>query len=99
MMNIDVKGVHFEISEEVRDYIDKKLKRVNYAEDLIIDLLFTLTRDSRAYKLEVNINFRWGYSSHIKVESFQILKGVDILFDKMDNKINKEKEKIQDHTG
>ena len=89
-MNIDVKGVHLEITQEVRDYIDKKLKRLSYAEDLIIDLLLTLTQDNREYKLEVNINFRWGYTSHIGVESYNIIKGIDLLFDKMDVKINRE---------
>ena len=96
-MNVDVKGVHLDISQNVRDYLNKKLKRLGYAEDLIVDLLFTLTQDSKAYKAEVNINFRWGTSAHIGVEEFNLIKGIDQLFDKLDVKINKEKDKIQDH--
>jgi len=96
-MNIDVKGVHLDVSQNVRDYLNKKLKRLGYAEDLIVDLLFTLSQDSKAYKVEVNINFRWGTSAHIGVDAFNLIKGVDQLFDKLDVKINKEKEKIQDH--
>ena len=97
MMNTDIKGVHMDVGRHVRDYLDKKMKRLSYAEDLIVDMLFTLTQDSKAYKTEVNINFRWGTSSHIGVESFNLIKGIDQLFDKMDLKINKEKEKIQEH--
>ncbi|MAG14136.1 MAG: ribosomal subunit interface protein [Spirochaetales bacterium] len=97
MMNVDIKGVHMDVSQRVRDYLDKKMKRLSYAEDLIVDMLFTLTQDTKAYKTEVNINFRWGTSSHIGVESYNIIKGIDQLFDKMDVKINKEKEKIQEH--
>lgn len=96
-MNVDIKGVHMDVSQRVRDYLDKKMKRLSYAEDLIVDMLFTLTQDTKAYKTEVNINFRWGTSSHIGVESYNIIKGIDQLFDKMDVKINKEKEKIQEH--
>ncbi|MBN1686185.1 MAG: ribosome-associated translation inhibitor RaiA [Spirochaetales bacterium] len=96
-MNIDVKGVHLDITQKVRDYLAKKMKRLGYAEDLIIDLLFTLSQDSKAYKVEVNINFRWGTSAHIGVDAFNLIKGIDQLFDKMDTKINKEKEKIQKH--
>ncbi len=96
-MNVDVKGVHLDISQNVRDYLNKKLKRLSYAEDLIVDLLFTLSQDSKAYKAEANINFRWGTSAHIGVDTFNLIKGIDLLFDKLDVKIRKEKDKIQDH--
>ena len=70
---------------------------MSYAEDLIVDLLFSLTQDAKAYKAEVNINFRWGTSAHIGVDTFNLIKGIDQLFDKLDVKINKEKSKIQEH--
>lgn len=97
-MNTDVKGVHMDVSKRVRDYLDKKLKRLHYAEDLIIDLLFTLTQEANAYKAEVNVNFRWGTQAHIKVDTFNIIKGIDQLIDKLDEKITREKEKIQEHS-
>ena len=98
-MNVDVKGVHMDISESMHEYLNKKLKRLEYAEGLIVDLLFTLSQDAKAYKAEVNINFRWGTSAHIGVNAFNLNKGIEQLFDKMDVKINKEKEKIQEHGG
>lgn len=96
-MNVDVKCVHFDMTKRVRDYLNKKVRRLGYAEGLIIDLLFTFTQDTRAYKLEANVNFRWGTSSHVGVDTFNIIKGIDQLLDKLDNKVNKEKEKIQEH--
>ena len=96
-MNVDVKGVHMDISQHVHDFVDKKMKRLSYAEDLIIDLLFTFLQEAKGFKAEVNINFRWGTTAHIGVESFNLIKGIEMLFDKMDTKINREKEKIQAH--
>ncbi len=96
-MNIDIKGVHMDVSKRVHDYMNKKLKRLHYADDLLIDLLFTLTQETKGYAADVNINFRWGMQAHIKVEDFNIIKAIDQLFDKMDEKITREKEKIQDH--
>ena len=96
-MNVDVKCVHFDMTQRVRDYLNKKVRRLGYAEGLIIDLLFTFTQDTRAYKLEAIVNFRWGTSSHVGVDTFNIIKGIDQLLDKLDNKVNKEKEKIQEH--
>ncbi len=96
-MNVDIRGVHYEISEEVQEKFDKKLKRLSFADDLIIDLLITIKRGKNDYVLETNINFRWGGSAHLRVETFDLFKGIEQLFDKMDAKIHKEKEKIQEH--
>ena len=97
-MDIEVKGVHFEVSDHTRDVIDKKLLRLGFAKDLIVDQLFTLTKTKNGYKVESNTNFRWGMSAHIRVDSIALTEGLDILFDKLEQKIRKEKEKIQEHT-
>ena len=96
-MNVDIQGVHYDISDNTRDHVQKKLKRLNYAEDLIVDLLLTISHDKNGYGIEATVNFRWSKSAHIKVETYDLFKGIDNLFNKLDNKISKEKEKIQDH--
>ena len=96
-MNVDIRGVHYDISENTREHVEKKLKRLEYADDLVIDLLITITHDKNGYVIEVTVNFKWGKSAHIKVDTFDLFKGIDNLFNKLDNKIAKEKEKIQDH--
>lgn len=95
-MTVNIKGVHYEISDKVREKLETKLKRLSYAEDLIVTLDFTITREKQ-YSLETNIHFRWGQSNHIKVETFDIWKGVDTLIDKLEQKVSKEKEKVQHH--
>lgn len=95
-MNIDVRSVHFDLSDGSRKYLDSKLDRIGYAKDMIVDLLFVFTKDSKNYKCEVTANFRWGLQAHIQEPSFEINPGIDLLIDKLENKIIKEKEKIQD---
>lgn len=96
-MHLEIKGVHYDVSETTRDFFDKKLERFSFAKDHIIDLLFTITREKNAYKIEANVNLRWGTSSHVRVDAFELYKGIEILFDKLENKLRKEKEKIQEH--
>ena len=96
-MNVDIQGVHYDISDNTRDHVEKKLKRLTYAEDIIVDLLFTIQHDKNGYVIEATVNFKWGKSAHLKVETFDLFKGIDNLFNKLDNKISKEKEKIQEH--
>ena len=96
-MNVDIKGVHYDVSDNTREHVEKKLKRLEYAEDLIVDLLLTLAHDKNGYVIEATVNFKWGKGAHIKVDTFDLFKGIDNLFNKLDNKIAKEKEKIQEH--
>ena len=95
-MNIDVRSVHFDLSEESRKYLAAKTERIGYAKDMIVDLLFVFTKDSKNYKLEVTANFRWGVQAHLQETSFEVNPGIDLLIDKLDQKITKEKEKIQE---
>ncbi len=96
-MTTDIKGVHLEISQRTRDYIDKKLPRLSFAEDLVTDLLLAFSREKNLYLLDATVNFRWGTSTHIHVEGFKLTAGIDALFDKLEPKIEKEKEKVKDH--
>jgi putative sigma-54 modulation protein len=96
-MQVTIKGVHYDISDTTREYLEKKLERVKFAEDLITDLLFTITSKKNGYDAEVSINFRWGASSHIKTDDKTLYPSIDKLFDKLDAKISKEKARKQDH--
>ncbi len=94
-MNIDVRSVHFDLSEESKKYLATKIERIGYAKDMIVDLLFVFTKDSKNYKLEVTTNFRWGLQAHLQEKAFEINPGIDALIEKLDQKIAKEKQKIQ----
>ena len=95
-MHVDIKGVHIDVSDRMREEIERKLLHLDFAKEMITDLLFTITRD-KAYKVETQINFRWGASAHISTETFDVFEGINTLFDKIDHKVRKEKEKIQEH--
>jgi putative sigma-54 modulation protein len=94
-MNIDVKAVHFALRDDAREYLDKKIARIHNAENMIVDLLVTLTKD-KDFSAEATVNFRWGVSVHIKEHDFELNPAVDKLMDKLEQKITKEKEKVKE---
>lgn len=94
-MNIDVKAVHFALREGTREYLDKKLARIPNAENMIVDLLFTFTKE-KDFSVEATVNFRWGVSVHVAERDFDLNAGIDKLMDKLEAKIIKEKEKVQE---
>ncbi|MDC7241497.1 MAG: ribosome-associated translation inhibitor RaiA [Spirochaetales bacterium] len=97
-MTVELKGVHYDVSDRTREYVDKKLKRLKHVEDVIVDFHMTLSREKRgAYIASSDAHFRWGQNSHVKVEDRDLYKAIDVMFDKMELKTTKEKDKIQAH--
>ena len=94
-MNIDIKSVHFTLRDDARDYLDKKIARIRNLENLIVDLLITLTKEKK-FSAEATVNFRWGVSVHIKELDFELIPAVDKMVDKLEQKITKEKEKVKE---
>jgi len=91
-MNTEIKAVHFTLDNGTKEYLEKKIDRIHNAENMIIDLLFTLTKE-KDFAAEATVNFRWGVSARVKENDFELNAAIDKLMDKLDSKITKEKEK------
>ena len=98
-MTVEIKGSHgYSPGEAAREYIDKKLKRLEYVKEHIADLHIILDREKNGeFRAESNIHFRWGTMGHLKAADRDLFKAVDLLFDKIETKATKEKEKKQNH--
>ena len=94
-MRVDLRGIHVDVTNNVKEYFDRKIQKLDFAKDIIIDLLVTLSKEKSSFKIEATINFRWGNSAHVSFESFDVLQGIDGIIDKLETKVTKEKEKIQ----
>ena len=94
-MNTEIKAVHFSLDNKTREYLEKKIDRIHNAENMIIDLLFTLTKD-KDFSAEATVNFRWGVSARVKENDFDLNAAIDKLMDKLNAKIAKEKEKVKE---
>lgn len=97
-MDLEIKGIHYEISEKTIEQIEKKAKKLEFATELVKRLIFRIEKDKSGYIISVDINFSWGLDHHIKVTDHDLYDGIDIIIDKIKSKITKEKEKIQDHS-
>lgn len=96
-MNYDVQGVHFHLSDEIKDHLDKKLAKLDFAQQYIVGLNFKMVKENNKYKIDANINFRWGNKAHVSIDGFDIYEEIDKIVDKIDSKVKKEKSKIQEH--
>jgi putative sigma-54 modulation protein len=94
-MNTEIKAVHFTLSDDAKEYVDKKIARIHNAENMIVDLLVTVTK-GKDFEAEATVNFRWGVSIHVKESDFEIAPAIDKMMDKLETKITKEKEKVKE---
>ena len=85
----------FTLDEKQTNMIEKKLERVKYADDLIIDLILRVKEDKKYY-FDATINFRWGANGHVTSDDYDFAAGLNKLMDVLDQKIKKEKDKIQE---
>ena len=84
----------FSFQKDQSDLINQKLKKIDYADDLIIDLILRVKEEKKFY-FDVTINFRWGANAHVTSEDFDFAAGMNKLIDVLEIKIKKEKEKVQ----
>lgn len=90
-----ISAVGFELEQKQSEMIEKKLERVKYAEDLIVDLIVRVKHD-KAYVFDTTVNFRWGAQAHVTGEDFDFGASLNKMMDVLDTKIKKEKDKIQE---
>jgi putative sigma-54 modulation protein len=96
-MNVEIKSMHFDLPDDFRELIEKKLQKIEFAQDMIVSLACTVSK-GKDYSLESDIHFRWGAVVHIKANDFDLREGIDKLSEKIEAKVTKEKEKIKEHT-
>ena len=96
-MNVEIKGIHLEVNQKIREYIDSKMTRLDFARELIVDILLNLTKERRRFAVEATVNFRWSVTTHVGAKAYDLYQGIDELFDKLEAKIEKEKSKIKEH--
>jgi len=95
-MNLNLTGVHLEITPAIRAYVLAKLDRVNRHFDHVIDVNVVLSVDKLRKKVEANVHVR-GKDLHAEAVDPDMYAAIDMLADKLDRQVVKHKEKVTDH--
>ena len=93
-MTPSINAVGFTLGNNQSEMIESKLKRISYADDLIVDLLMKIKHD-KTFVFDTTVNFKWGTSAHVSDEDFDFAAALNKMMDVLDNKIKKEKDKVQ----
>lgn len=95
-MTKSVSAQGFTLNKDQTELINEKLKKLDYADNLIVDLILRVKEDKKFY-FDATVNFRWGGNGHVTSDDFDFASGLNKLIDVLNTKVKKEKEKIQSH--
>ena len=95
-MNVSYTGRHIEIDGEMKDYIEKRLKKVKfYFQQIIqVNIIMEKERENMIVEIKVTANHDVYFAKHASTEWKE---AVDFATDKIENEVKKKKDKIKDH--
>jgi len=95
-MNLQLTGLHLEVTPALRDYVLSKLTRVSSHFDHVIDVKVTLSVEKLVQKVEATLHVP-GNDLHVACSDENMYSAIDLLTDKLDRQVLKHKEKMVDH--
>lgn len=91
-MNLTITGHHVEVTQAIKEYVVNKLDRVLRHFDGIISVHVTLSVEKLQHKCETTVHIR-GKDIHVESEEPNMYAAIDLLVDKLDRQLVKNKEK------
>ena len=94
-MQINVSGHHIEVTESMRDHVKTKLERLERHFDRITHINVILQVEKQRQKSEATIRISGG-EIFAEAESDDLYTAIDLMTDKLDRQLIKQKEKVSD---
>ena len=97
-MDLVVQGSsNFSVSDRMKRYIEKRIKKVSYFKPHMNEIKFHLSSEKRLYKVDVVIVSKFG-TYKFQATDREMYSAIDKVVHKMDVKIYREKSKIKNHS-
>ena len=84
-MNLNVRGIHYQISDETREFLDKKLAKLDFADSYLHDL---------DIHIDAKLHFSWGTVKVVSYDCYELYEGIEMIADKIEAAARKEKGKV-----
>ena len=95
-MDISITGHHVHITDSIRTYVSKRLKKVenHFRQPTSVDVVFQKEHDS--YHLEATIHGK-KMAIHARSRSMDMFRAIDSISSKLDRQVIKHKERLTSH--
>ena len=95
-MRIETHGQQIEVTPALRDYVESKLARLQRHFDQAFDVRTQLSLDKPQHRAEATVTIA-GRTLHADASAIDMYAAIDLLADKLDRLVIKQKEKVKDH--
>ena len=95
-MNLLVTGRHIEITNAIRDYLEKRTEKVRKHFDHIIKIHATLSVEKGRHHVEMTIQGN-KFFFNSQEETRDMYASIDKVVDKIEKQVNRYKDRISDH--
>lgn len=91
-MQLNITGHHVDLTDALKDYVSSKLQKLERHIDGINNIQVTLSVEKQRHKAESILHIN-GTDIHGMAEQDDMYAAIDLLVDKLDRQILKQKEK------
>lgn len=95
-MRIETHGQQIEVTAALRDYVESKLARLQRHFEQPFDIRTQLRLDKLQHCADATVTFA-GRTLHAESSALDMYSAIDLLSDKLDRLLLKQKEKLVDH--
>ena len=94
-MNLTFRGIGFTPDDEDMEFLDKKLKKLGFADDYLQDLDIVARKESKGigFHIDATLHFSWKKEKVVSQDSYELHEGIELIADKIQAAAKKEKEK------
>ena len=98
-MKIELRSSNFEITEAQEDLIRRKLNKLGYLNEYIVDSHFTIKGDTNKenekglFIIKIFVHFNWGVEVSVHDEGYDLYPLIDSSIAKLEEKCRREHEK------
>lgn len=95
-MQLNLTGHHLDITPALREYVTKKMERLERHFDHVTDIHCVLTVEKLRHRAEATVNIAGGQLFADAIEE-DMYAAIDGMVDKLDRQIRRHKDKVTDH--
>ena len=97
-MEINISGHHLEVTQSLKDYVEKKVRKLESHLQKILEIKILLSVNNITHNAEGNI-YLPKTDFHAKCSSSDMYQSIDLLISKLDKQIIKYNEKIKNRSS
>ena len=94
-MDVNFRAIGFSLTDEDRAFMDKKLKKLAFAEDYLVRVDIVARKEAKGigFTLDASLSFSWHKEKVVKTECYELYEGIEKITDMIQAAAKKDKEK------